>query len=497
MISPLIIFLYAPETKALLHLFHSLVPDLSDVCPSQYQIGLPIVGSKWEKADHKTDLVLPISGTPKSWIAHLGVPFGTPEPQYSNMNAATPFPWQEPTARENARTNFCAVFEHAPIAVARCNSQGVIVEVNRTFERMLNCDPASERGLRLSELVRPQDWAKTELLLRELLDSKRDSICLQARNSVAGQGIMNWTAWRLPSGAGDPDDAVLFAEPDCDVVPAAESLLQTQRWEAVGRLAGGVVHDFNNLLTGVMLYCDLLLSSLDSCDHRRRYADEIRCAIVQATGLVRQLLVFARPQAVQTRVLNLNEIAEDMQALLTRLIGENIVLELNLAPELVMVKIDRAQAQQIFLNLVLNARDALPDGGRITVETSNCKFQPLGGGATLARSAADAFPCVLLVVGDNGHGMDAKTRQRLFEPFFTTKSSGKGTGLGLTTVRGIVTTNRGLIHLESEPGRGTRVMILLPRASQSADAGSPIAVHQDSRAPAPTTFQQIKKESIL
>lgn len=140
--------------------------------------------------------------------------------------------------------------------------------------------------------------------------------------------------------------------------PIQETQLQAQRWEAVGRLAGGVVHDFNNLLTGVMLYCDLLLSSLDARDRRRRYAEEIRSAIVQATGLVKQLLVFARPQATPVGTLCLNEIARGMHDLLARLIGENIALDLHLDPELGAVTIDQAHAQQVLLNLVLNARDA-------------------------------------------------------------------------------------------------------------------------------------------
>jgi two-component system cell cycle sensor histidine kinase/response regulator CckA len=277
--------------------------------------------------------------------------------------------------------------------------------------------------------------------------------------------------------------------------PVEETQLQAQRWEAVGRLAGGVVHDFNNLLTGVMLYCDLLLSSLDARDRRRHYTEEIRSAIVQGTGLVKQLLVFARPQALPVRTLCLNEIARGMHDLLARLIGENIAFELNLDPELGVVTIDQAQAQQILLNLVLNARDALPNGGRITVETSNCKFQPIAG--TMSPTDLPVFPCVLLVVGDNGHGMDAATRQRLFEPFFTTKNAGQGTGLGLTTVRSIVTTNRGLIHFESEPGRGTRVLILLPRAPQPAVSGPLDMADPDSGAQSPTPIQQIKKESLL
>lgn len=274
-----------------------------------------------------------------------------------------------------------------------------------------------------------------------------------------------------------------------------ENSLQTLRWDAIGRLTGGVVHDFNNLLTGVMLYCDLLLSTMDSRDLRRRYADEIRTAIVQASALVRQLLVFARPQATPNRELSLNGVAQTMQGLMTRLIGENIALDLRLDPDLGAVNIDQAQAQQILLNLVLNARDALPDGGRITVETRNCSFQPVAG--ALAQSPAPTFPCVLLVVADNGHGMTAETQRRLFEPFFTTKNDGHGTGLGLTTVRSIVTTNRGLIHFESEAGRGTQVMILLPRAAQSADTNLSNTVNPDSSVLSPTQIQEIKKESRL
>jgi signal transduction histidine kinase len=255
-----------------------------------------------------------------------------------------------------------------------------------------------------------------------------------------------------------------------------------------------VVHDFNNLLTGVMLYCDLLLSSLDGRDRRRRYADEIRSAIVQSAALVQQLLVFARPQSPPVRALSFNRIAQGMQDLLTRLIGENITLELRLGPDLGLVKIDQAHAQQILLNLVLNARDAMPQGGRITLETRNYHFQPVSG--ALAQSAPQ-FPCVLLAISDNGNGMSAETRRRLFEPFFTTKNAGQGTGLGLTTVRSIVTTNRGLIHFESEPGRGTCAMVLLPRAPQCAHPDFLETVSPDSRALPVTPFQDTKKETHL
>lgn len=456
--------------------------------------------------------VAPILGTPRYRTALADFLSGiVPRDSISNsMNTATPFPWSGVSAEDNSRTAFRAIFEHAPVAVARCDREGVIVEMNPAFRRTLDNNGANGRSLRLRELVRAEDRDKTEALLRDLLASRRDCIGVAARDATPGQPGARWTAWRQPGFAGEADHALILvekiaaekittekpiAEPSTASVSAEESLLQAQRWEAVGRLAGGVVHDFNNLLTGVMLYSDLLLTSLDPRDRRRRYAEEIRSAIVQATGLVRQLLVFARPQAAPARLLCLNEVAAAMRDLLTRLIGENIALELRLDPELGVVKIDQAQAQQILLNLVLNARDALPNGGRITVETSNVRFQPVAG--TIAASSSPAFPCVLLVVGDNGHGMDAETRRRLFEPFFTTKNAGEGTGLGLTTVRSIVTTNRGLIHFESEPGHGTRVMILFPRASPAADPKLQETSGPDSEAVSPTPFQEIEKESLL
>jgi two-component system, cell cycle sensor histidine kinase and response regulator CckA len=407
------------------------------------------------------------------------------------MNTATPFPWSDLSPTENGPPGFRSIFELAPMAAARCNREGVIIEVNPAFEQALDPDLAKKRALRLCDLVSAEDRDTTESLLHTLLDSTCNSIRIEAkRKSCAADGlaVTNWTAWRLP---GAVPDALLIAEPNPEIAPLNESLVQTQRWEAVGRLAGGVVHDFNNVLTGVMLYSDLLLSSLDERDCRRRYAVEIRTAVLQASGLVRQLLVFARPQASQVRTLSLNQIAHDMQDLLTRLIGGNVELEFRLDPDLGLLSIDQAQAQQIILNLVLNARDALSDGGRIVVETSNCSFKTVTG-SPLEPRGNSAFPCIQLVVSDNGRGMDAKTRERLFEPFFTTKGAGQGTGLGLTTVKSIVTANRGLIHIESEPGQGTRVMILLPQASPPAAAEIFKTVP-----PSGKPFQAVKKESLL
>ncbi|MGC1373000.1 MAG: ATP-binding protein [Candidatus Sulfotelmatobacter sp.] len=415
------------------------------------------------------------------------------------MRAAHPIPWpisSEPGSAEESTTAsiFHSFFDNAPVAVARCNGNGLIVEMNAAFEHHLGCGLISQRGLRLCDFVGVEDRDNTDLLLQELTDGKRDRVELSMQSTGDLRRTVNCVAWRQSGSSQESEAPVIVAEtrPIADSKDYADSMLQAQRWEAIGRLTGGVVHDFNNLLTGIMLYCDLLLSALDGRDLRRRYAEEIRSAIVVASGLVRQLLVFARPQRTTASPVSLNEIAEGMRDLLLRLVGENISLELHLDPQLGLVEIARSQIQQVLLNLVLNARDAMPGGGRVSIETSNTSFQPVTvGGPSFSSSP---FPCILLSVTDDGRGMDAETRRRLFEPFFTTKSE-KANGLGLTTVQTIISSHRGLIHLESEPGIGTRAMILLPRAvepSDYADSGG-----TDLQLPSAIPIQDVKKEPHL
>lgn len=315
---------------------------------------------------------------------------------------------------------------------------------------------------RLHDMVAAEESDRIDALVEQLAGAHCDSFRLQARGT--GRALCSeWIAWRVSEPGGD---LLLLIEEAPEEQCTGDELLQHHRWEALGRLAGGVCHDFNNLLTGVTLYCDLLLAGLESSHRLRRYAEEIRSAAFQADGLVRQLLVSARQRGVESHLVSLNQLVTGMQNLLARLIGENIALKFHLTPHPGLVKIDPAQVQQVLLNLVLNARDALPDGGEITVETRNCAIE--GVAESSSGSGEDrAFPCVLLAVGDNGRGMDMSTRQRLFEPFFTTKGPQKGNGLGLATVHDIVSRAGGLIHVESAPGRGTRMMILLPRASES------------------------------
>ena len=245
-----------------------------------------------------------------------------------------------------------------------------------------------------------------------------------------------------------------------------QQLRDAHKMEAIGRLVGGVAHDFNNLLTGMVLCSELILAGLEKDSRLRRFAEEIRNAGEQGAGLIQQLMAVARQRAVEPCLLSLNDVLSGFRNLLTRLIGENIELVDELADDLGLVRMDPAQVQQIILNLVLNARDAMPDGGRITLHTRNCE------GTGPARAAHNQFcdSWISLAVSDTGCGMDAETRTRVFEPFFTTKKPGQGNGLGLATVYRIVTHEGGTIEVDSEVGRGTRVVVHLPRVGVESAA---------------------------
>jgi len=247
-----------------------------------------------------------------------------------------------------------------------------------------------------------------------------------------------------------------------DGLQTEQQLRDAHKMEAIGRLVGGVAHDFNNLLTGMVLCSELILAGLEKDSRLRRFAEEIRNAGQQGAGLIQQLMAVARQRVVEPRLLCLNDVVSEVRNLLARLIGENIELVVELAGDLGLVKMDPAQVQQIILNLVLNARDAMPDGGRVTLSTTNCEGPSLNApGRREEKQFCDSW--VALAVSDTGCGMDPETRSRLFEPFFTTKKPGQGNGLGLATVHRIVTHECGTIEVESEKGKGTRVVVHLPR----------------------------------
>src|SRR4051794_9414879 len=250
-----------------------------------------------------------------------------------------------------------------------------------------------------------------------------------------------------------------------------DQLRQAQRMEAVGMLAGGVAHDFNNLLTIITGYSQLILNNLGAEDANRHSVEQIIKAGERAAALTKQLLAFSRRQVLQPKILDLNKLVNGMGAMLQRLIGEDVDLRLVLPPHLGSVSADPGQVEQVLMNLVVNARDAMPKGGVLTVETANVHLDDNYAGRHIAVKAG-AY--ILLAVSDTGAGMDAATQARLFEPFFTTKGSGKGTGLGLSTVFGIVKQSGGSVEVYSEPGRGTSVKVYLPRIDQ------PVSVEAES-----------------
>src|ERR1043166_5767576 len=256
-----------------------------------------------------------------------------------------------------------------------------------------------------------------------------------------------------------------------------QQFLQAQKMEAVGRLAGGVAHDFNKMLTLILGYCRMLIEESHLGPSGQEAADEILKAADRASALTNQLLAFSRSQILQPKLLNLNDCIRTITNMLHRLIGEDIQLIPKLAPDLGLVKADPGQIDQILMNLAVNARDAMPHGGKIIVETGNVSLK----GLTLAADLhAKTGEYVLLTVTDTGQGLDERVRSRLFEPFFTTKERGKGTGLGLSTVYGIVKQSGGNIWVESELGKGTTFKIYLPQTIER-----PVTAGAAYEAPAP------------
>ena len=260
-----------------------------------------------------------------------------------------------------------------------------------------------------------------------------------------------------------------------------EQLRHAQKMEAIGRLAGGVAHDFNNLLTAIIGYTDLLLERLPDGEPGVRDAREIRKAADRATVLTRQLLAFSRKQFLSPTVLDVNETIRGLLQMLQRAIGEHIETTTRLWPALGLVKADAAQVEQVIVNIVLNARDAMPGGGHLSIETANVELSPDQVRAEGLSIRPGEY--VMIAVSDTGVGMDSATRARAFEPFFTTKPKGKGTGLGLATVYGIVEQTGGGIVLDSAPGRGTAVRVYLPvtTAEVEPDVTAPVPMATEGK----------------
>ncbi|HVS84383.1 MAG TPA: ATP-binding protein [Gaiellaceae bacterium] len=368
-------------------------------------------------------------------------------------------------------------------AVVVVDATGEIVLVNASTEQLFGYDRTELIG-RPVELLLPE-------ALHDLHRGHRAGYMLEPRNRSMGSGL-DLTARRKEGGdvpveiglsAVQTDEGMLIAAVITNVTERRrleEALVQTQKLEAVGRLAGGIAHDFNNLLTAILGYTEFLTAELEEGTRQHADAREVRAAAERASGLTRQLLVFSRSQTIEPQVINPNERVLELQGLLARLIGESIEVESRLEHGLWPVLIDPGQFEQIVTNLVLNARDAMPYGGQLTIETKKAHLDE-------GWTELDSGEYVALSISDTGEGMDEQVLARALEPFYTTKPPGKGTGLGLATVYGIVEQAGGDLRLYSEPGVGTTVKVYLPRAvGKVAAPGLAETEHEELEVPLTT-----------
>jgi two-component system cell cycle sensor histidine kinase/response regulator CckA len=371
--------------------------------------------------------------------------------------------------------------ESAPIGFAFVDPQLRFARINAFAARLMNRTPESLIGCNVIEVASATNVRLVERALKRVLSESEPVVNQRMGTRIGGPSgprrelLVNFYPVRCKAGEMLGIAAVLLDI--TDRVALEEQLRQSQKLEAVGRLAGGVAHDFNNLLTVARTYCDLLLEEMPLGDVRRSDLSEIRNATDRAAVLARRLLAFGRKQVFAPRAIDLNETAHSLYVMFTRTLPESVKLQVQLAGDLRPLTADAGQVEQVLMNLVLNAVDAMPDGGTITISTTNADL-PSGE----KRGEQDSF--VRLSVQDTGVGMDKETKDHIFEPFFTTKEPGKGTGLGLSTVYGIVEQHGGSIRIESEVGRGTTFHVFLPsdaRPASTTPASSPATAPRQPR----------------
>jgi two-component system, cell cycle sensor histidine kinase and response regulator CckA len=358
-------------------------------------------------------------------------------------------------------------FEHTPLAVVEWDLQFRVTAWNPSAERIFGYSRQEAIGQHASFVVPVHFREHVEEVWIELLKQKGGVRSNNDNITKDGRVIScEWYNTPLVDESGRVLGVASLAQDVTERVALEERLRQSQKMEAVGRLAGGVAHDFNNLLTVILGYSQILADGVPPGSRLAESTAQIKSAADRASGITRQLLAFSRKQVLSPRMVNLNEIVLNLDSLLRRLIGEDIEVLTVPAQDLGSVKADPGQIEQVIMNLALNARDAMPHGGKLTLETSNAQLDN-----SYAREHQPVEPgrYVMLAVSDTGHGMTPETQARIFEPFYTTKDVGKGTGLGLSMVYGIIKQSGGYIWVYSELNRGTTLKIYLPRIDQPSE----------------------------
>ena len=364
-------------------------------------------------------------------------------------------------ALRQSEAGFRAVVEDAPYGIYRASSSGRFLQVNPALQNMLGYESGEDllRRNLASDIFRHTGEYQH---LIEILSGKEEikDVEVEWKRQDGTPITVRCSGRSIDDESGVPAYFEVFAEDVTEKKVLERQLIMSQKMEAIGRLSGGIAHDFNNLLGVIIGYSRVLTKALSTNMPLREHALEIEKAGQRAASLTKQLLAFSRQQVLTPAVLNLNTLASDMQKMLPQLLGEDIEVSLALDPELGNVKADQSQIEQVIMNLAVNARDAMPMGGKLKIQTTNVE---LDQAYTWNHPGSKVGNYVMLAVTDTGTGMDAATLTHIFEPFFTTKERGKGTGLGLSTVYGVVKQSNGYVWVDSAPGKGASFQVYLPR----------------------------------
>ena len=372
--------------------------------------------------------------------------------------------WQEALTLSEQR--FQRLFAESPIGVVLVDAELRFVETNQAFLKITRRRSADILGRMLVDLLQPDQRQPVQASLKQVLNGGELDKPVETLLRAEGQEmVMLLYARRFAvhpgtEGAGQGSGLMIYVVDASEQKKLERQFAQSQKMQAIGQLAGGVAHDFNNLLTAMLGFCDLLLQRHKPGDQSFADIMQIKQNASRAANLVRQLLAFSRQQALQPKILNVTDVLSELTNLLRRLIGANIELQMIHGRDLFPVKVDEGQLEQVIINLVVNARDAMPQGGKLSIMTGNVRQE---GTALRGQDEMPAGDYVVIDVVDTGIGIPKENLQRIFEPFFSTKEVGQGTGLGLSTVYGIVRQTGGYVGVESAPGKGSKFSIILPR----------------------------------